>query len=173
MKCTKLVMDEMYKICKFSANFEDKYSRICLVSVVNLVLVLKPTLMSLFLLFGLCLHVRLFDMYESSYAIIQKIGLHSCSCGMNKNILNFVLSSLYQICMKFLIPSVIKLGYKLCKNKKIKIFLLPIKVVCVVSVVQCQSQIFCLRYGQRIWVVWVVLNKSVDAFGCVINTENS
>ena len=32
--------------------------------------------MSLFWLFGLCLHVWLFDIYESSYAIIHKIGLY-------------------------------------------------------------------------------------------------
>ena len=34
-------------------------------------------MMSLFLLFGLCLYVQLFDMYESFYAIIHKIGLYT------------------------------------------------------------------------------------------------
>ena len=93
--------------------------------------------MSLFLLFRLCLYVRLFDMYESSYAIIHKMGCIHCRCGMNENILNFVLSPLYQFCMKFLIPSVIKLGYKRCKNKKIKIFLLPIKISCFALFLLC------------------------------------
>ena len=35
MKCKKLVMDEMYEIGQFSANFEYEYSRICVVSVVR------------------------------------------------------------------------------------------------------------------------------------------
>ena len=35
MKCTKLVMDEMYEIGRFIANFEYEYSRICVVSVVR------------------------------------------------------------------------------------------------------------------------------------------
>ena len=35
MKCTKLVMDEMYKIGRFIANFQYEYSRICVVLVVD------------------------------------------------------------------------------------------------------------------------------------------
>ena len=35
MKCTKLVMDEMYEIGRFIAKFEYEYSRICVVSVVR------------------------------------------------------------------------------------------------------------------------------------------
>ena len=35
MKCTKLVMDEMYEIGRFSGKFEYEYSRICVVSVVR------------------------------------------------------------------------------------------------------------------------------------------
>ena len=39
----------------------------------------KPTLMSLFWLFGLCLCVWLFGIYQSSYAISHKIGLNELS----------------------------------------------------------------------------------------------
>ena len=76
----------------------------------------KSTLMSLFWLFGLCLCVYLFDMYESSYAIIHKTGLYTLSrcCSMKENILSFALSPLCLVYMKFLIPSVIKLGCKRC-----------------------------------------------------------
>ena len=35
MKCAKLVMDEMYQIGQFSANFEYEYSIICVVLVVR------------------------------------------------------------------------------------------------------------------------------------------
>ena len=41
----------------------------------NFLLVVKPTLVSLFWLFGLCLYVWLFGMYENSYAIIHQISL--------------------------------------------------------------------------------------------------
>ena len=82
VKCTKFVMDEMYEIGQFLAEFKYEYCRICVVSVVscksiNFVLIVKSTLMSLFWLFGLCVCVYLFGMYESSYAIIHKIGLHA------------------------------------------------------------------------------------------------
>ena len=36
-------------------------------------------------------YIGLFDIYESSYAIIHNIGLHNCSCGIKENILNFAL----------------------------------------------------------------------------------
>ena len=42
-------------------------------------LLVKPTFMSLFWLFGLCLYVRLVGLYESSYAIIHKIELYTLS----------------------------------------------------------------------------------------------
>ena len=67
--------------------------------------------------------VWLFGMYESSYAIIQiydiiisfiKLSWIGCRCGLKKNSLNFVLSPLYLIYMRFLLPSVIKLGCKRC-----------------------------------------------------------
>ena len=35
MKCTKLVMDEMYEIGRFIGKFDYEYSRICVVSVVR------------------------------------------------------------------------------------------------------------------------------------------
>ena len=55
-------------------------------------------------------------MYESSYAIIHKTGLHTFSrcCGMKENILSLALSPLCLVYMKFLMPSVIKLGCKRC-----------------------------------------------------------
>ena len=61
-------------------------------------LVVNPTLMSLLWLFGLCLYdVWLFDMHESSYGIIHKIGLLRCPCGMKESILNFTLSTLFLV----------------------------------------------------------------------------
>ena len=35
-----------------------------------------------------------------------------------------------EVYMKFLMPSVIKLGCERCKNKEFKIFLLPVKISC-------------------------------------------
>ena len=47
---------------------------LCLICI-NLLSVVKLTLMSLFRLFGLCLFVWLFGIYQNSYAIIHRIGL--------------------------------------------------------------------------------------------------
>ena len=58
---------------------------------------------------GCVLYDWLFDKYKSFYAIIHNIR---CRCGMKENIPNFSLSPLCLICMKFFMPSVIKLGCK-------------------------------------------------------------
>ena len=80
IKCTKLVIDEMYEIGWSIAKFEYEYSRICIISVVRaFLLVVKPTLMWLFWLFELCFYVWLFGVYENSYAIFHKIGLFTLS----------------------------------------------------------------------------------------------
>ena len=44
---------------------------------IKFALVVKPTLILLFWLFGLCLYIWLFNMCESFYAIIHKIGLYT------------------------------------------------------------------------------------------------
>ena len=60
----------------------------------NFVLVVKPTLMSLFWLFGL------FVWFVVCYVWLIKLGCIRRRCGMN--ILNFGLSTLCLVCMKFL-----------------------------------------------------------------------
>ena len=79
---------------------------------INFVLLLKPTLMPLFWLFGLCVCVWLLGMYESLMLSFIKLGCIRCCCGMKENTLNFALSPLCLLYMKFLIASVIKLGCK-------------------------------------------------------------
>ena len=73
-------------------------------------------------------------MYESSYAIIHKTGLYTLShcCCMKENILSFALSPLCLVYMKFLMPSVIKLGCKRCIGWKwyVEIFRLSLKMSC-------------------------------------------
>ena len=104
----KFGVDEMYENDRFIAKFECEYSRICLsCKSINFALAVKPTMMSLFWLFGLCLSVWFFGIYESSYAIIHKIGLYT-----KENILNFALSPLCLVYMEFLMPPVLKLGCK-------------------------------------------------------------
>ena len=95
---------------------------------INILLLVKPTLMSLFWLFGLCVCVcclgicvfGLFGMYESSSPVIHKLGCIRCRCGIKENILNFALPSLCLVYMKFLMPLVIKLNCKLIGNSKWK-----------------------------------------------------
>ena len=53
---------------------------------INFVLMVKPTLMSLFWLFGLCLFV--------CYVWFIKLGCIRCRCGKKESILNFALSRL-------------------------------------------------------------------------------
>ena len=96
VKCTKFVMDEMYEIGQFLAEFKYEYCRICVVSVVscksiNFVLIVKSTLMSLFWLFGLCVCVFtcLVCMKVLMLSFI-KLGCMRCCCRMEKNILSFV-----------------------------------------------------------------------------------
>ena len=61
-----------------------------------------------------------------------KLGCLRCRCGMKENILNFVLSPLRMVYMKFLMSSVIKLGCKRCIGWKgqVEIFLLSVKMSC-------------------------------------------
>ena len=77
----------------------------------NFVLLVKSTLISFFWLFGLCLSFLLLGMYESSYSII---GLYTLLLRYERDIGNFALSPLCLPYMKFLMPSVKKLGCKRC-----------------------------------------------------------
>ena len=77
----------------------------------NFVLLVKSTLISFFWLFGLCVCVLLLGMYESSYSII---GLYTLLLRYERDIRNFALSPLCLPYMKFLMPSVKKLGCKRC-----------------------------------------------------------
>ena len=92
----------------------------------NFVLAVKPTLISLFWLFGLCLFGWLFGMYDSQnwvgYVVIA----------VWKNILNFALSTLCLVYIKFLMPSVIELGCKryIGWKQKAEILLSSVKMSC-------------------------------------------
>ena len=61
-----------------------------------------------------------------------KLSYTHCRCGMKDNILNFALSPLCLVYMKFLMPKVIKLGCKRCIGWKryVKIFLLSVEMSC-------------------------------------------
>ena len=64
------------------------------------------------------------------YVWFIKLGCIRCLCGMKENILNFALSLLCSVYMKFLMPSVLKLG---CKRRigwkqLVKIFLSSLKI---------------------------------------------
>ena len=56
-------------------------------------------------------------MYESSSVISRKIVV-CVVAAVTENILSFVLSSFYLVYMKFLMPSVIKLGCERCISWK-------------------------------------------------------
>ena len=116
--------------------------------------------MPLFWLFGLCVCVLLFSMYQILTISFIKLGCLRCRCGMNENILNFVLSALCLVYIKLLIPSIIKLTFKRCIDWKwqVDIFLLLLKMSCL----RC----FCcainfLYYELSKYVVSVVLVVNV------------
>ena len=68
-------------------------------------------------------------------------------------------------CVIKFMSSVIKLGCKRCTGwkRQAKMFLLSVKISCL-GCFCCVLSVsdFFLRYGQGMWVVLVVLNKSVD-----------
>ena len=54
---------------------------------------MKPTLVLLFRLLGLCLYVSLFGMYEDFYAIIHKIGLFTLAFRYERQYFSFCVVS--------------------------------------------------------------------------------
>ena len=91
---------------------------------INFVLRVKPTSISLVWLFGLCLFVW--------YVWFIKLCCVRCRCGKKENILNFALSPLRLVQMKFLMSSIFKLVCKRCIGWKqlVKIFLSSVKMIC-------------------------------------------
>ena len=90
IKCTKLVIDEMYEIGWSIAKFEYEYSRICIISVVTAFLfVVKPTLMTFF---GCSSCVSMFGCLACMKILMLsfiKLGCLHCRWGMKENILIF------------------------------------------------------------------------------------
>ena len=131
-KIYKLLKDEMYEIGLIWIfwnwlKFEYEYSRICVASVVRAqtlccgethVDVVVLVVWVVFVWFVVC------------YVWLIKLGCIRCCCGMN--ILNFGLSLLCLVYMKFLKAKVLELGCKRCIDWKqwVKIFLPLIKMGC-------------------------------------------
>ena len=116
--------------------------------IINFVLLVTTNLMPLFWLFGLCVCVLLFGMYQILTISFIKLGCLRCRCGMKENILNFVLSALCLVYIKFLMPSIIKLGFKRCVGWKwwVDIFLLLLKM----------SRLRCFCCAIKFLVSWVI-----------------
>ena len=73
-------------------------------------------------------------------------------------------------------PSVIKLVCTGCIawKRQVKIFLLSVKIsLCCFCCAMSVSEFFLCNVDRLFWLfgLWYVLNKSVDLFGCVMNSE--
>ena len=121
----------------------------------DLPFLVKPTLISLFWLFGVCLWMFLINKI-SYYQLVFKIicvasSVHivafCCMRGMNGHVFYFSLCHLRMVCMKFFMLSVINLGFMCCLCGMNQIFLISGCLRCsyyVWNFLCCQS--LSLRY---------------------------
>ena len=108
----QLVMDEMYNIVQFIMNFEAEYSRVWVAYDVRAWITT-----SFMLLLWLFVCVRLFGCLVRLKVFMLsfiKLSCIRCRCSKEERIHNIASSPLCLVFMKFLILTVIKLGFRHC-----------------------------------------------------------